>query len=71
MDRKMDTEIYLVVGQFGTVMSAPISKQSAWDAKAVLDAEKYDPHTVTPVIEAALCLIRASLPRSLLAAYRH
>ncbi len=66
----MDTEIYVVVGQFGTVMSAPISKQSAWDAKAVLDAEKYGPHNVKPVIGAAESLIHASLPQNLLAAYR-
>ena len=69
MDAK--AELYVVVGQFGTVMSAPVSMQSARDAKAQLDAEKYGPHTVTPVIKAAQCLIHASLPQNLLADYRH
>ena len=45
MDQKLDAqaELYVVVGQFGMVMSAPVSMQSARDAKAALDAEKYGP----------------------------
>ncbi len=36
-------ELYVVAGQVGTVMGAPVSMQSARDAKAALDAEKYGP----------------------------
>jgi len=65
-----NTELYVVVGQFGTVMSVPDSMQTAKDTKATLDAEKYGPHYVKPVIEAAQSLIHASLPQNLLSAYR-
>ena len=66
MDAK--AELYVVVGQFGTVMGPPVSMQLANAAKAALDAEKYGPHYVKPVIEAAESLIYASLPQNLLAA---
>lgn len=46
LDRKIDAkaERNVVVGQFGTVMSAPVPMQSANAAKAALDAEKYGPN---------------------------
>ena len=65
MDAK--AELYVVVGQFGTVMSAPVSMQSANAAKAALNSEKYGPYYVKPVIEAAESLIHASLPQILFA----
>ena len=62
----MGTELYVVVSQFGTVLTVPGPEDKARTAKATIDAEKYGPHLVKPVHEVAGNRLHATLPKKLL-----
>ena len=66
---QMGTELYVVVGQFGTVLTEPGPENKALSAKAIMDAERYGPHTVKPVQEVAGNRVHATLPKNLLARF--
>jgi|TARA_B100000315_G_scaffold259012_1_gene313206 hypothetical protein len=64
------TELYVVVGQFGTVMTEPGPEKKAKSAKAVMEATNYGPYTVKQVHEVADNLVHSTLPKNLLAKFR-
>jgi len=67
---QIGTELYVVVGQFGTVLTEPGPEDLARSAKAAMDAEKYGPHLVKPVHEVAENTVHSTLPKNLLARFR-
>ena len=67
---QMETELFVVVGQFGTVLTKPGPEDLARSAKAAMDAEKYGPHLVKPVHEVAENTVHSTLPKNLLARFR-
>jgi len=67
---QMGTELYVVVGQFGTVLTEPGPEDTARCAKAVMDAEKYGPHLVKPVHEVSGNRVHATLAKNLLTRYQ-
>jgi hypothetical protein len=67
---QMGTELYVVVGQFGTVLTEPGPEDKARVAKAAMDAEKYGPHLVKPVHEVAGNRVHATLPKNLLSRFQ-
>ena len=66
----MGTEFYVVVGQFGAVLTEPGPEDLALSAKTILGAEKYGPFAVKPVHEAAENTVHATLPNKFLARFR-
>jgi hypothetical protein len=67
---QIGTELYVVVGQFGTVLTEPGPDDKAFSAKTILDAEKYGPHMVKPVAEVAGNRVHATLPQNMLTPFR-